>query len=502
MMIQIIFTLLLIGPALANANSTPILDLLYNTDDLAFLSASAADKDHQTMPVLTDAQARSLAVDLNDSLSGDGGSDPIYLAKRLANVGMLQTYAGDLPEGDQSLRAALARLNQSQGLFDPQLTRLLSAIGINAFLREDYDTAEDHFRWSQNIQHRSHGLFATQQTANLNWLTRIYLNTNESQAADIAQRYVLRIAKQAFPAGSAELSEIKIGIASYLGQRAKTISPFAEDLDRLLRQTLYTDALELLDQAILDITATKGRYAVELIDALETKARIHSWRGRDSGPQEEALEQILAIVEQHPETTPAELTDAWLALADGYILTGNKKALPAYRAAWQVVNPAPAAKAVETPAAERQASADLEPASQLDPASTATEPVLLWPAAYQAIYFNRVIPDDDASQDAEYGVELRFTVSKQGRPKRITVLNRNVPSREVRWTRSMVLGSRYRPALRDGIAEEVEMTARQPFIPRPVAVAPAEPAAEPDPSQKAPVSENAAAEAEKTPPSP
>ena len=75
MMIQIIFTLLLIGPALANANSTPILDLLYNTDDLAFLSASAADKDHQTMPVLTDAQARSLAVDLNDSLSGDGGSD-------------------------------------------------------------------------------------------------------------------------------------------------------------------------------------------------------------------------------------------------------------------------------------------------------------------------------------------------------------------------------------------------------------------------------------------
>ena len=127
---------------------------------------------------------------------------------------------------------------------------------------------------------------------------------------------------------------------------------------------------------------------------------------------------------------------------------------------------------------------------------------MLWPAAYQAIYFNRVIPDDDASQDAEYGVELRFTVSKQGRPKRITVLNRNVPSREVRWTRSMVLGSRYRPALRDGIAEEVEMTARQPFIPRPVAVAPAEPAAEPDPSQKAPVSENAAAEAEKTPPSP
>ena len=48
--------------------------------------------------------------------------------------------------------------------------------------------------------------------------------------ADIAQRYVLSIAEQVLPAGSPALSEIKIGIAAYLGQRAKTISPFADDL--------------------------------------------------------------------------------------------------------------------------------------------------------------------------------------------------------------------------------------------------------------------------------
>ena len=58
-------------------------------------------------------------------------------------------------------------------------------------------------------------------------------------------------------------------------------------------------------------------------------------------------------------------------------------------------------------------------------------------------------------------MDLRFTISTEGRPKRVKVLNKNVPNREVRWTRDMVRSSRYRPALRNGIAEEVVFTARQ-----------------------------------------
>jgi len=466
-MLRIFMTLLIFSPLWANANPALILNLLYETDDLAFLHSKASDGNSKTTPIIAEDQARSLAADLSQSILRDDAIEPIYRAMRLTNVGILQTYAGDLATGDQSLRAALALFNQSKSAFDPQLTGLLSALGINGFLREDYDTAEDYFRRSQNIQHRSLGLFTAEQTSNLNWLTRVYLITDEPAAADNTQRYILKIAKRVFPAGGAALSEVKVAIAAYLGQRARTLSPFADDLNRLLRQTLFNESLELLAEAISEISEAEGRYAAALIEPLETKARIHSWRGGDRRLQEQALEQILAIIQNQTDTTPAELSEAWLALADGYILTENKKALTAYRKAWVAKNPESSADPAGGPVAnletlEAQTLRDLK-GTVLAP----SEPVLLWPTRYQPIYFDPRSDKDDATPNPSYAVDLRFTISTEGRPKRIKVINKNVPNREVRWTRDMVRSSRYRPALRNGIAEEVVFTARQVFIPRP-----------------------------------
>ena len=466
-MFRIFLTLLILSPHWANANPALILNLLYETDDLAFLHSKALGETSKTTPIIAKNRARRLAADLSQSILSDEAADPTYRAKRLTNLGILQTYVGDLATGDQSLRAALALFNQSKSAFDPQLTGLLSAIGINGFLREDYDTAEDYFRRSQNIQHRSLGLFAAEQTSNLNWLTRVYLITDEPAAADNTQRYILKIAKRVFPAGGAALSEVKVAIAAYLGQRARTLSPFADDLNRLLRQTLFNESLELLAEAISEISEAEGRYAAALIEPLETKARIHSWRGGDRRLQEQALEQILAIIENQPNTTPAELSEAWLALADGYILTENKKALTAYREAWVAANPESPAKAAGGPVTNPET---LKAQPLLYPDGTflePSEPVLLRPASYQSIYFDPRRDNKDTKPNPTYVVELSFTISTEGRPKRVKVLKKNVPNREVRWTRDMVRSSRYRPALRKGIAEEAEFTARQTFIPRP-----------------------------------
>ncbi|MBT5054820.1 MAG: hypothetical protein HOM69_16445 [Gammaproteobacteria bacterium] len=464
---RILLTLLVLSASCASAAPASILTLLYNTDDLTFLQNESSEAASSTTSRLSQDQAQTIAADLKASLASDNPRDPIYLAKQLANVGMLQTYAGDLTAGDQSLRAALSHFNQNQSLFDPRLPRLLSAIGINGFLREDYDTAEDHFRWSQNIQHRSHGLFAAEQTPNLNWLTRVYLSTDQTDAADIAQRYVLSIAEQVLPAGSPALSEIKIGIAAYLGQRANTISLFAEDLDRLLRQTLFTDSVDLLDQAILEITAAEGPYSVKLIDALETKARVYSWRGRSNRLKEQALTQILTVIQNQPVVKAESLRDAWLALADGYILTGNEKAVAAYRSAWLAINPAPASDEVASVMAKGTPSIESTTQSLPAQATILTDPVLLWPDAYEPIYFGSDIDPDPETPTIAYAVELGFTISTKGRVKRIKVLRENVPNREVRWTRTNALNSRYRPALRNGVPEEADFALRQEFLPRP-----------------------------------
>ena len=484
----IFLTLLIFSANSTNAEPVSILNLLYNTDDLTFLQNNPQEAASNSTTALSQDQARSLAADLNASLVRDNPEDPIYLAKRLANVGVLQTYAGDLIAGDQSLRAALSQFNQNGGLFDPQLPPLLSAIGINGFLRKDYDTAEDHFRWSQNIQHRSLGLFAAEQSSNLNWLTRIYLSTGQTDAADIAQRYLLNIAEQVLPAGSLALSNIKISIGGYLGQRASTISPFAEDLDRLLRQTLFNDSIELLDQAILEITAAEGPYSAKLIDALEKKSQVYSWRGRSNRLQEQALEQILTILQNQPVVDSEALSNAWFALADGYILTGNKKAKTAYRAAWLAANPAPAIDPDAALVAEAAAADGSDPDGNPEPGIVVIDPVLLWPEAYKPIYFSAVF-DSEAPSDTEYAVNLQFRISTEGRPKRIKVLSKNVPNREVRWTRNLILNSRYRPALRNGVPEEVQYSLRQSFIPRsqkPTA-ADTSPAPDPNPFANAPL---------------
>jgi hypothetical protein len=93
--------------------------------------------------------------------------------------------------------------------------------------------------------------------------------------------------------------------------------------------------------------------------------------------------------------------------------------------------------------------------------------MLLWPDSYQPLYFDPVTKPDASAPDNGYAVDLRFTVSNQGRAKRVKVLSKTVPSQEVRLARTIVLNSRYRPALRNGNVEEVEITTRQAFIPRP-----------------------------------
>ena len=117
----ILLTLLILSACLAKAAPDPILSLLYNTDDLNFLESKSNNAALNATPNLSQDRARSLAADLNASLASADPEDPIYLAKRLANVGILQTYAGDLTEGDQSLRAALSYFNQNQSLFDARL---------------------------------------------------------------------------------------------------------------------------------------------------------------------------------------------------------------------------------------------------------------------------------------------------------------------------------------------------------------------------------------------
>ena len=103
---QVLLTLLILSASWAKGAPAPILTLLYNTDDLTFLQNESSEA--ASGQGLSQDQARSLATDLSESLASDNPEDPIYIAKRLANVGIFQTYAGDLTAGDQSLRAALS----------------------------------------------------------------------------------------------------------------------------------------------------------------------------------------------------------------------------------------------------------------------------------------------------------------------------------------------------------------------------------------------------------
>lgn len=463
------------------ASSILILEHLYKTGTAQWQLPSQASL--QDSPPLSQQAAAVLASDILQRLSIETKTSTTVQGQLLSNSGVFQTYSGDLIGGRKTLDQALDTLMKDRHQFDPDLATVVTAIGINAFLQEDFKTAENHFRWSQHIQHREDGLYAANQAKNLNWLTRVYLAEADFDSADIAQRYILRIARKTYPEGSPELTKVKDGIAKYLAQRGKMISPLSDELQRALRQSLFSDALDLLNENLSSTEALSGPADLALVSTLETKAEIYYWRGNHNRQQERALERALSILQLQPVQSFTRVAAAWFNLADGYILTGNRKAIEAYYSGWVLsVQPQHTATDLRTTAPTSSVpgstlsvpkasdptvtSAFQSPTpnahSADEPAVLPTGPVLLWPEAFSALYFDPVNKEKYPSKDG-YFVDFSFTISEMGKPKRIRITDRNVPSEEARWARASLHNSRFRPALLDGVPVPFEATFRQTF---------------------------------------
>ena len=488
----------LIAPSFATGqtngiNPELILEHLYEAGSAPQWQSSRQTA-NQSPEALSQQAAAVLAGDVLERLTLDADITPTEQGRLLSNAGVFQTYAGDLVAGRTTLDQALETLLKDRHQFDPEIATVVTAIGVNAFLQEDFETAENQFRWSQHIQHREDGLYAATQAKNLNWLTRVYLAELNFDAADTAQRYILRIARNTYREGSPELTKVKDGIAKYLAQRGKMISPLSDELQRATRQTLFADAISLLNENLRSTEATFGPETLDLVSTLETQAEIFYWRGNHNRQQERALERALSILQMQPNQSPARLAAAWFNLADGYVLTGNRKAIDAYSAAWSLTTAAqlpqhsspvtptappsplgltqmPEPPSKEDPlktVAEAEAEAEAEAKSnpgpaQLQPDAVApAPPILLWPEAFAALAFEPVNAER-YPPDIDYFVDFSFTISEMGKPKGIRITDRNVPSEEARWARSAIHNSRYRPALLDGMAVPFESSYRQRF---------------------------------------
>jgi len=427
-----------------------ILNHLYDEPD-NLLWEDEIDLDPQSGDTnLTKPQARTLAEDLRQSLKSRLEDDPIGSAMQLANVGMFSTYAGDLTAGQTDLELALNQLQAQHRQYDPELTRIISALGINAFLQENFEVAENYFRRSQHIHHRQDGLFTSGQTANLNWLTRTYLSTERYEEADTAQRHVLQIAQRRLVNDSPQLDEVKRGVAIYLGRRGSTISPLADEMARANRQRLFSEALTLIQEVITSIEQRLGKDVMELIPVLKTKAEIHFWRGGHSRFQDASLERTLAIIQNQPDPAEHVLAETWLDLADSYILTGNRGALEAYRQAWAITTDI--------------FNDNLEQADPATAASAVSPPLMLSPKTYFPLitdYKPKTLPEGDLP---ELFVDVSFTVSEYGQPRRLRIVDRNVPTDEARLARALVASSRYRPALKEGLAQPYDLSRRVTFV--------------------------------------
>ncbi len=483
-------------------NPNLILDHLYETGPASRWQNLNPSAD-QTSETLSQQAAAVLAGDVLERLTLETDISATERGRSLSNAGVFQTYAGNLSAGRATLDQALETLMIDRHQFDPEIATVVTAIGVNAFLQEDFESAENQFRWSQHIQHRQDGLFSANQAKNLNWLTRVYLAELDFNAADTAQRYILRIARNTYREGSPELTKVRDGIAKYLAQRGKMISPLSDELQRALRQTLFADAITLLNENLRAIEAEFGPEALALVSILETKAEIYFWRGSHSRQQERALERALSILELQPNQSAERLAAAWFNLADGYVLTGNRKATEAYAAGWSLQNAsqktdrekipqstqAPVLAFTQNPdsalgtttaptlaavASESQAgplpsappsaiTASEKISSTVKTDAKPSNPVLLWPEALGALSFEPV-NEEKYPPAVDYYVDFSFTISAMGKPKRIAIASRNVPSEEARWARSAIHNSRYRPALLNGTAVPFETQFRQSFV--------------------------------------
>ena len=357
------------GMALAEAPAAPAADP--PATDAAAAASPAPDaraQAHSEFKRLFDAgDYGGAAEQARKVLELTEGAQPAHPEEQqvaLMNLALAQQRAGDFVAAEANYLRVIQLIETSGRLTSPRLARAHAGLATTYYAARRYDLAAAGLERAIALNRRAEGLFNEGQLPLLEKQADALTELGRFEEALIARRYALRL------------------VSRKHGDRSL---PYARELESLgrwyTRVRSYEASRATLRDAVQRVTSLDGADSMHLIGPLTAYAEnARRWvadpqfqempavdpdrsamfhdavmptppnlaPGTITSEGQKALERAVAIVDAHPDASPALAVGVRVQLGDWYrVRLQPERALPYYKQAWQAAGKAPEGAALQ-----------------------------------------------------------------------------------------------------------------------------------------------------------
>jgi TonB family protein len=367
--------------------------------------------------------------------------DPMQLANALTLLGNAQLSGGDRANAEASYREAL-QITESQGAgasaaaVDP-----LRGLGYSLALLERHEEAIPLLERALIISRRSFGLFDPSQQGLLRQLAASMTRTGRGADGQKQMLYLQRIGERTYGERDPRMSPVYCVVGDW----------YLDTGNFMLARERYRAALEVVENKlgkndpalVLPLRSLARSYVQEVYfisqgyQPMESRGQMDATPAEPKGinPKylssdgERALQRALAILDAHPDTSPALLTDTLIQFGDWHQVKHQpEKALTYYRRAAELV-----AKGEVT-----------VPEAAGTPLSFPVR--VYYPTPPLAMRNRQLSP----AQIDEKFVSVEFTVTESGDVQDAKVVEQNGSQRQASEALEAVRAARFRPKFING----------------------------------------------------
>lgn len=372
-------------------------------------------------------------------------SDQMQLANALTLLGNAQLSSGDRVNAEASYREAL-QITESQGAgTGPAAVDPLRGLGYSLALLERHEEAVPYMERALIIIRRTFGLFDPGQQSLLRQLATSLTRTGRALDGQKQMLYLQRVGERTYGESDPRMAQVLCVVGDW----------YVDLGNFLLGRERYRDALEIIEKKlgkndpalVLPLRSLAHSYLQEVYfiaqgyQPMDTRNQDPaSFEPKGINPKyissdgERALQRALSILDAHPDTSPALLTDTLIQFGDWYQVKHQpEKALPYYRRA-----------AVLAAKAEQPAVETVTPLSF---------PVRVYYPTPPLAMRNRQLPP---AVTEEKFVSVQFTVTGSGDVQDAKVIEQNGSQRQASEALEAVRSARYRPKFVNGEPVETQ----------------------------------------------
>jgi tetratricopeptide (TPR) repeat protein len=367
------------------------------------------------------------------------GKDDRALVNPLTNLGTVHYRLKDYPAAEKDYQRSVEILEATAGSTDRQLLRPLHGLGAAHFAESEYVDASVALKRAIDLSRNIDGLFNVGQLQILEPLIASYVALDLTSEAEKEQQYALRVAESAFGRMDARM--------------LKPLDRYGRWLEQIGRYTsarlLYARALTIAEQtggrgtplAVDPLLGIARSYRLEFVNGAEEPTAVQDAFGgsdltgapldgqRLNPDGERALRLAIQAIDRAKPVDHHKRGETLIELGDWYMSAGGLgRGVETYREAWKEL-------------------------SQAGDTSLLASPRLL---AYRPPPSSAKRSKLDEEESEERFVEVRFTVTKDGRTDNVEGSQSDAPESSQRSVASAVKKARYSPRFENGEAVATE----------------------------------------------